>query len=146
METKKIFYVFITFILLISNCKNSTEPKVIIREYIITQIHGMTVEEFANKYYEAPVIERIKLENHKIGSTEFKGQVLLRNIGWLNIKTFSSDSDEFIVYTLDIFDKVEHLWFRIQEITKDQIKGYYVVCGSTIDGFPIEFSGYSQKE
>ncbi|MFC1726660.1 hypothetical protein ACFL4T_13640 [candidate division KSB1 bacterium] len=146
MEIKRIFYVFITVIFVVLCCKNSTEPEINIREYIITQIHGMTVEEFAYRYYEAPVVERIKLENYKIGSADYKGQVLLRDIGWLDIKPFSTDGDKFIVYTLDIFDKYEHLWFRIQDITKDQIEGVFAACGSTIDPFLVEFSGSSQKE
>ena len=144
METKKIFYVLITFIFVVLSCKNSTEPEINIREYIITQIQGMTVEEFANKYYEAPVVERIKLENYEKGSTDYKGQVLLRDIGWLDIIHLSSDGDQFIVYTTGMFDYIEHLWFRINNITKDQIEGVFAVCGSTIDGAPVEFSGSSQ--
>lgn len=144
METKKIFYVFITVILIFLSCKNSTDSEKNTRTYVINKILGLTIDEYIQKYQHKPRLEKIKLVNYKKGDTDLSGKVLLRDIGWLDIDHLSSDGDQFIVYTEGTIDKVEHLWFMINSISKDQIEGVYVVCGREIDGFPIEFSGYSQ--
>ncbi|MFC1724964.1 hypothetical protein ACFL4T_05000 [candidate division KSB1 bacterium] len=140
MMFKKLLYISLILILPAFSCKCTTEPEVITRNYFVIKIHGMTVEEFSNKYYEAPVVKEIKLIDYKIG-TDLRGQVLLKDIGWLDIKSLSTISDQFTVNTEGLLGKVEWIWFRIHTITKNLIEGDFEVCGSDIDGFPVSFSG-----
>ncbi|MFC1724684.1 hypothetical protein ACFL4T_03585, partial [candidate division KSB1 bacterium] len=83
MQVKKQFYISLFLMTIILSCKNSTEPEIISGNYIITEIDNMTVEEFSNRYYEAPIIQEIKLTNYQSGSTDYEVSIFIRDIGWI---------------------------------------------------------------
>lgn len=145
METKKIFYVFITFIFAVLSCKNSTNPEGITGIYTISRIEGLTINEYIEKFNEPPLIEKIKIVGYNGSDGNYTGKVLFRDIGWFDIEPFKNYKDEFLVYVpSDYFLRVRYFWFRIFSISHTYLEGDYEGCAPTIDGPAIQFSGSSQ--
>ncbi|MFC1724683.1 hypothetical protein ACFL4T_03580 [candidate division KSB1 bacterium] len=140
---KKPFYVSLILLTVIFYCKNSTDPDVNSRNYIVTEIHGMTVEEFFNKYYETPLIKEIKLIDYEFCSTIFNGQVLIKDKGWFDIRTpYNPGHKWFIVYINNQIEGIEAIWFYIYNISDKKIDGDYecIPYDQGIDPAPIQFS------
>ena len=148
METKKIFYVLSFFILFFVSCKKSTDIEVITLSYSITELQGMTVEEFSSKYYETPVVKEIKLIDHEFCSKNFKGQVLINEKEWHDISTPKNPVyKSFNVYIKNQIEGIEVIWFYIYNISEQKIEGDYwcIPYDQSIDPAPIAFIAFRKN-
>jgi len=106
---------------------NFTGPEKITATYYLVRCDGKTITEYmrAHRGYK-PLVQEIKLVNYELGTTNYKGEVLVRDIGWLKIDD-GFDNPQHKCFTINIseFPNPEGIWIQDLKITKKEMTGYY---------------------
>lgn len=126
MQIKRFFYVFLIFLLINTSCKLLEGPEIISGTYKIIKFNSLTFDEYHKISSGSPIVEKIQLNDYEKGSNDFKGKILIKDTGWINIQKFShSANKKFKVDINNLIEGIQSIWFYINEITEEMIKGDY---------------------
>jgi len=89
-----------------------------------------------------PLVQEIRLVDYELGTTNYNGEVLVRDIGWLKIDDGSDRPEDksFFVDTWKYLYPITYFRFNNLEITKKEMTGYYEYGGPSAPyAFPYTF-------
>ena len=118
----------------------TTGPDKITGIYKVTKLGNTTLEEFSDVYNREPFFSKIELIDYEIGSNNLRGNVLVKDSVWIEFSTPQSDR-QFIIYTNNLLNELDGLWFHVDEIDSENINGFieFVYSDPSIDGGGLKF-------